>query len=133
MTTSILSANEQHAVFNDLDLLLVVRMALSSMTERDRTTLAAVERVWTEALETHGPGVVDLRVEEFANDTATRSKLVALLAVLETKLPAFGDEVPLSHLTSSCRIRGVTFERPYPTHYLLSATRRLRELIAQGK
>jgi hypothetical protein len=133
MATSILRVNEHHATFNDVDLLLVLRMFLSSMKNADKEKLSDIATTWERAIETNAPGVVDLPVEEYANNADTRTHLVSLLTAFEASLSDQGDEVPLAHLKQECRIPGVVFERPYPIHRLLDAVRQLRDLIGRGE
>lgn len=130
MGTSLLRVNDRHAEFNDSDLLVVARMVVSAIRNSDCQSLFAVAETWTRAIEGHAPGVVDLPVQEFASDAVVRQCLASLLDNLESSLSEWGDEVPLTYLKMNCQVPGVVFERPYPTHHLVGATRRLRELIS---
>ncbi len=131
MGTSVLTVNDRHATFDDIDLLLVVRMLLSDLTDADRETLGALPQEWETAVETNAPGVVDLPVERYANDDTARPRLVSLLAGVESSLSSNGD-VPLARLKGDLRVPGVMFERPYPSGRLLDASKRLRGLIDSG-
>lgn len=133
MAKSIQTVNGHHATFNDLDLLLVIRMLLSSMTEGDKKKLTPTVEVWENAIAMHAPGVIDLRVQEWANDEEARIPLITLFANLESSLGDWGDEIPLVHLKEDCRIPGVVFEGPYPTRHLAGAACQLRQLLAHGR
>lgn len=133
MAKSIQTVNGHDATFNDVDLLVVVRMVLSSMTEAKKRKLATTVETLEGVLAMHAPGVVDLRMQDWVNDGETRSTLISLLANIETSLSEWGDAVPLAHLKEECRIPGVIFEEPYPTRLLAEAARQLRQLIARGR
>lgn len=132
MATTILTVNEHHESFNDVDLLIVVRMVVLSIADDRSGELSVVKRRWERAIEARAPGVVDLGIEECANDANLRRQLAELLESLETRLSALGDEVPVARLLGNRRLPGIAFREPYPTHHLVSAARRLRELIGRG-
>jgi len=135
MAKSILTVDDRHSTFNDVDLLLVMRMVLSSLREQGGDELVSIEEEWQRALDTHATGVIDLPLQKYANDEYVGMSLISHLSDLESSLIAYGDEVPLSHLKKHCKIPGVVFEGPYPTCHVVAAVRSLRGLIqaASGK
>lgn len=94
MAKSIQTVNGHDATFNDVDLLVVVRMVLSSMTEAKKRKLATTVEALEAVLAMHAPGVVDLRMQDWVNDGETRSTLISLLANIETSLSEWGTQYP---------------------------------------
>lgn len=133
MAKSIQRVADRSEAFDDVDLLLVVRLLLSLLDHPGGKAFVEIRSTWEALLRLHAPGTIDLGLEDLVANAARRDQLSLLLDKTEDRLQQWGEAIPHSYLKRECQIDGVIFEESYPTRYLISTVRRLRGLVGLSR
>ena len=117
----------RHEVFEDIDLLLVVRLAI--LAARNDEADEWLAEAWSFSYREHAPGVVDLGLRAIVANPENRASLLRVLSVVEDNLHAVGAVIPLASLKSDLKLPGVRFRADQDSGRIVSTLLRLRALI----
>jgi hypothetical protein len=129
MATSIQVIRDQAEMFNDLDLLVLLRMMVEEVQRNPSQyhSIGQLAASWDESCSNYGPGVIDLKLGSVAS-TAAQSEIILLLSGLEKKLGRLGAVISAATLNERWAVPGVQFQ-DYSTSNLIAAIRKLRNLL----
>ena len=129
MATSIQTIFEKAEMFNDLDLLVLLRMMVEEVKQNPSQycSLGDLAAAWDETCSNYGPGVIDLKLESVAS-TPAQSELTLLLSTLEDNLDRLGSVIPATTLNDRWAVPGVRF-KDYTTSKLIAAIGKIRNLL----
>ena len=90
--------------------------------------LSAFVNEWNEALETYGPGTIDLKLDELVLSPDAHRQFVSMIHVIEDEIKDTEMHVLTSMLNTQCRVIGVRFI-DYRGDLLTKAIANLRRLL----
>lgn len=129
MATTHLSLNGRTEAFDDVDLLLVMRLILNEADDNGRQGRPDFSKAWEEAIDMRAPGMIPIDLE-MANSTAnSRAVFARIIERTSRHLDEWCDSIPLSYLQKHCLIPGVQFSLDYPTARLRETLVCLRRLV----
>jgi hypothetical protein len=130
MAHSIQVIDERSAIFNDLDLLVLLGLFLEEVHQHASrySRLNPMVHAWAVARSRSGPGTIELGLDLITEDEQARQQFGYLLDSVDTMLGRIGPYLRAHLLNATYAIRGVHFS-DYPTSSLVSAVAKLRLLL----
>jgi hypothetical protein len=110
MAHSIQVFSGKSAVFNDFDLLVIMGFTLQIIDKsKEHEHLHGLAKAWLQSMGGYGPGVIDLKLDDFLNTSDERVSFLAILEVLSDKVRQYQDSIPAGVLNSLSPIPGIQF------------------------
>jgi len=130
MGHSIQTVGTRTEIFNDCDLLLLLRLfgeVIRKKPELD-PAIAAMRDYWDDCCQGYGPGLIHLRLADLAATGSAKEALLRFFDDVEAELRSFGTTIPAKTIRERFRVRGVVFN-DQDVSRILSALVRLRRLV----
>ncbi|HEX4959444.1 MAG TPA: hypothetical protein VF173_01300 [Thermoanaerobaculia bacterium] len=130
MAHSIQVFGDRSEVFNDLDLLVLMRLMSEELGSNASSypLLVSMAARWRDCCENYSPGSIDLNLELAVAGEKARQQFASLLSTIAQKLERSGDTIPAGELNSRLCVPGVTFH-DYRTTLLLAAIEKIKQLL----
>jgi|GEM_PF-1493210 len=130
MAHSIQVYRGKHEVINDLDLVVIIGLALQIIQQSTQfESLQSLATEWQKALDLYGPGVIDLKINELTH--AQVADLRTLLKGAFQQALRYEEKIPAEVLKKMVKVSGVTFN-DYRTEWVIEAVKKLQALIAES-
>jgi hypothetical protein len=130
MASSIQSYKGRRAIFNGLDLIVVVALTKDVLCSKPDPRLSNIIATWGRAIAYFAPGVVTLHLDNTVNSPFILSSVRESLSKVVEELAVHGEKIPASFL-SKLNIPGVIFY-DYKADFLYKAAMSLRDLLSAG-
>lgn len=114
---------------NDLDLIVIIGFALEIIRRSpDFACFDNLATDWEKALRQYGPGVIDLKLEQFIATPDELRKFKALLSVILERTSQHDTRIPAQVLNELVSAHGVRFG-DYSVFHVEEAVKRLQALV----
>jgi hypothetical protein len=121
-------------VINDFDLLVVIGFGVELIRQSTRfARFKGLENHWRQSMLQYGPGVIDLKLDQFLTIPDETREFRALLSAILDQASQHGKAIPanvLTELISAPRIRVGTGD--YAVSYIEVAIKKLEALLADS-
>jgi hypothetical protein len=129
MAHSIQVYGERTAVINDLDLIVIIGFAVEIIGQRqDFADFQGLAMQWRDSLRLYGPGVIDLKLEQFITTPDGAQKFRSLLSAILEQALIHDETIPAQVLNALPSASGVIF-RDYSVSHIAEAVEKLEALI----
>lgn len=110
MATSIQTFNGKSVLFNDIDLMAFIAIALKAAAKiNDNSAAANMPTVWRAKLIHFGPGTIDLELEESMQSQEALSSVKTLLDAIRSELLAAPPTIFAQSLNDELQVPGIVF------------------------
>jgi hypothetical protein len=130
MAHSIQAYKGKTEVINDLDLLIIMGFVLKIVNQSPEFRgLRNLVAQWQESLREYGPGIIDLKLEQFVQGPNEVSEFGALLSTVLNQVSYYHEAIPADVLNKQLSVLGVTFS-DCKVSSVEEAVKKLQALIA---
>lgn len=116
------------AIFNDLDLIVLIQL-IEEASREEEAGVQAIAAFWAEGLGAYGPGLIWLELDSLLSEEAHRSGMIRCLQAVQRRVESFGDLVPGKMLNDRALVSDVVFNDQFPARFIHEAAARLLQLI----
>jgi len=131
MAHSIQVVGEKNEIFDDGDLLILLRMMTEEVEKNTGTygRLKPFAARWKDDCDYYTLGAIEIDLDTLVEEPMAKSELLELLSVVEQRIGNFGDQIPAEILNKRWHVPTIYFG-DCQTHYLVSAVEKIRTLVA---